>query len=237
MSHIIIRKLFGYRIKLTPLDSCELISVGSLMNNALEVVENNNVAVWGSGFIQEGRDNDLRNISKFKFHAVRGPITKDRLSLTNVILGDPALLTNLIIKPSKKKVSKIGVIPHYADAHLELIKMIEQDNRFIIIDPLHSPKKVIQQISSCSLVLSSSLHGLILSDTYSIPNMWLHLSDNLMGNEYKFKDYFSSINRTLESANLDKIFDQIYLDKIKKNYIPIKNLASIQQDLINSFPY
>ena len=40
-------------------------------------------------------------------------------------------------------------------------------------------------------IVSSSLHGLICSDAYNIPNLWLD-EYKLIEGDFKFKDYFVS---------------------------------------------
>ena len=44
-------------------------------------------------------------------------------------------------------------------------------------------------------IVSSSLHGLIVSDAYKIPNVWIQFYNNIRGDNTKFYDYFKSVNR------------------------------------------
>jgi pyruvyltransferase len=46
----------------------------------------------------------------------------------------------------------------------------------------------------CKIVLSSSLHGLVLADSFQIPNKRIVLSNNIIGGDFKFKDYYSGID-------------------------------------------
>ena len=55
--------------------------------------------------------------------------------------------------------------------------------------PTNPWENVIDSIVSCKAVVSSSLHGLICSDAYSIPNLWLD-EFKLQKGDFKFKDYF-----------------------------------------------
>ena len=147
------------------------------------------------------------------------------------------LLTSLVFKQNKNKTNKIGIVAHHVDADLEIVRKLQNDDRFIIINPLDHPNKVIAEITSCKLILASSLHGLIVSDSFKVPNMWIQLSDRLMGIDYKFKDYYSTLGKEVQNADLNKIFDNDYLNDLKDNYRPIKNLKEIQDNLIKAFPF
>jgi pyruvyltransferase len=59
----------------------------------------------------------------------------------------------------------------------------------------------INELASCDYILSSSLHGLILSDAYGIPNKWISISNNLSGREFKFKDYYSTTAHPQETCD------------------------------------
>ena len=73
-------------------------------------------------------------------------------------------------------------------------------NELLIIDLAHYKKwtDVIDQICSCERILSSSLHGLIVSDAYQIPSCWIELTGKISGGYFKYYDYASSVNRVFQ---------------------------------------
>lgn len=56
-------------------------------------------------------------------------------------------------------------------------------------------KNTIKTINECEFIISSSLHGIIIADSYNIPNIWCKFSDKVYGKDFKFFDYFESVNR------------------------------------------
>ena len=73
------------------------------------------------------------------------------------------------------------------------------------------------------IILSSSLHGLILSDAYGIPNLWISVSNNIIGGDFKFLDYFSGVerhtNKPIKVEHNTRIEDLI--EQTIKQYKPI----------------
>ena len=69
---------------------------------------------------------------------------------------------------------------------------------------------MIDTICACDVILSSSLHGLIISDAYAIPNVWIKLSDKVEGNGFKFKDYFLSVQRNTVEPIVVKNLSDVY---------------------------
>ncbi|MBQ3348010.1 polysaccharide pyruvyl transferase family protein [Candidatus Saccharibacteria bacterium] len=157
-------------------------------------------------------------------------------NLPDLPLGDPGLLASIIYPKSAKKNHKIGLVHHYIDADNAIVSNLRKNDNFLIINPLDPPKEVATQISSCDFILSSSLHGLIVADSYNIPNAHIKLSDKVYGGEYKFNDYDSGVNKTHLEADTNKIHDLNYINTLKSQYQPIKNLQDIQKTIIAAFP-
>ena len=146
-----------------------LLCVGSILNSPLP-----NAHVFGSGLM-----NRSPFVGERTFHAVRGPLTRQILinhGYKDVpeIYGDPALFLPKFYSPMKKPelASLVGIVPHHTQKDA-FHQMNEIENGFHIIDPTQDWKTVVDEMTSCKAILSSSLHGLVVSDAYSIPNAFI----------------------------------------------------------------
>lgn len=157
---------------------------------------NHNSIIWGSGLISE--KSTVKQPKKV--YAVRGPKTRELFLKNNIdcpeVYGDPALLLPLFYTPSNLKKYKIGVIPHYIDKEIASKLEIFNNNTIKIIDiQQENIFNFVEEVSQCEIILSSSLHGLIIADAYNVPNIWIKFSGNILGGNFKFYDYFESVGR------------------------------------------
>lgn len=191
------------------------LCIGTLLDT--KNYSNSNTIVWGNGV--SGQEEDF--IHPKQICSVRGKETRQYLLKHGVecpaVYGDVALLLpRYYISTCKEKKYKLGIIPHIIDLDFDVINKIRESQiDILIIDLAHYEKwtDVIDQICSCEIIASSSLHGLIVSDAYNIPNCWITLSGKISGGLFKFYDYFSSVNRKdSEPIKIEKISDllQVY---------------------------
>ena len=198
----------------------KIIGCGSIMRLC-----NKNTIVYGSG-IRDRKQKINRGIIKI----VRGPLTRKRLLEIKCycppVYGDPGLILPLYYQPNIKKKYKIGIIPHHIhyDNVVEKYKNLENTLIINLINP--NIEETIDSILSCEKTISSSLHGLIVSDAYGVPNKWVQFDNKINGDNTKYYDYFESVNR------LDKEFINC-LDnlKIPDNVYDIIENVNISYDI------
>lgn len=221
------KEVFNYA-NMLPLGITNYSCIGSI----LEWLPNREKVIWGTGAMYGVEA--LRHVP-LRVCAVRGPLTRQYLLEQGIkcpeIYGDPALLLPLIYKSAhaQKKKYKIGFIPHICDLKDPLVEGLvqqadESETVVIKMGCYADWHDVIDEINSCEFIISSSLHGLILSDAYGIPNVWVEFSDKVAGKGFKFRDYFASVGKESEVAPI-RITAQTKLKELlshKDEWRPIK---------------
>lgn len=194
--------------------------------------------IWGGG-VMNSKYKDFRK--PYRVTATRGPLTQEYLKSNGVsspsIFGDPALLTPFVYKPDVKKKYSVGIIPHFSELNNALINdFVSSSNDTVLIDLMHYKKwtDVIDLICQCEMVASSSLHGLILSDAYGIPNVWMCINETTGGGEFKFKDYFGGVQRIFERYEVKEKIDLTTIKNYCKNY---KGITFDGKALLEACPF
>lgn len=202
------------------------------IGSTIEMLSDSNTIIWGAGCISS--EGEVARPQKVL--AVRGPLTRKKLLEAGIecppIYGDPALLLPFFYIPRKIKKYKIGLIPHYSDINTPFIhklKSIIPNHLLIDMANYTSYQDIIEKICSCEVILSSSLHGLIIAEAYNIPNIWIKCSNNIIGGDFKFHDFFYSINRDRVSPytidNINNINDiNNIINEWKQGEINLTNL-------------
>jgi hypothetical protein len=133
-----------------------------------------------------------KDLSQANVLALRGPLTLKSVSLSpdqdKPVLGDPGLLSDRLLDSRPKIKYKLGYVPHYSD------KSPVPKNAYVI-DVTKPVLEVIEEIGSCEAIVSSSLHGLIVADSFGLPRMWSTF-DKVQGKGFKFHDYSKSLCMT-----------------------------------------
>lgn len=161
-----------------------LLAAGSVLN-----ISNSKSIIWGSGFMNR----DDRFYGGYA-SAVRGLLSERKMvemgGMRCGVYGDPGLLLPLIYHPDIEKTYKVGIIPHWRETDWFLANFPE---RHIIDLRTDNVEAVVDDILSCENILSTSLHGLIVSHSYGIPALWIKRG-YINTDGFKFEDYFSSVD-------------------------------------------
>jgi hypothetical protein len=100
-----------------------------------------------------------------------------------------------------------------------------------VIDVRREPEAVFRDVAACESILSSSLHGLITADSFRIPSAWAGLSDKVIGDGFKFRDYFSSLGIRHEPCRLGGSESVTALRSLTR---PVPNSAGERREQIDA---
>ncbi len=222
------------------------------------------VQIWGTGFINYSEPEGCFFKRDMRFCAVRGELTRHRVERMtgkrlDIPTGDPGILTSDVLERQPEKRCDIGIIPHLCDLRDPMVEeLIEEYGRRIsggggyckaetkeraenvpvrFINVKDEPLKVIHEIAECRYILSSSLHGLIVADSLGIPNMHIVFGDRLLGDGYKFDDYYSAYG--IEHYFCDVRKDRLpELSEIEDRYQIQPGMAAKKKKLLREvFPF
>jgi pyruvyltransferase len=170
-----------------PADGPNLIAMGSILHWA-----DRHSVIWGTGLI----DADIQLAVKPKsVLALRGYLTWERLRQQGVsgpeIFGDPGVFLPRLY-PKQAARWPLGIVPHYVDQTAPFVLQAAAAGAKII-DVTAPLDQYADTLSRCERILSSSLHGLIFAHAYGILGAWIKLSSRVLGDGFKFFDYYSSV--------------------------------------------
>jgi pyruvyltransferase len=189
-----------------------LLAIGSILHWS-----DSSSVIWGTGLISAERNVKAKPRAVL---ATRGHLTRRRLLEMGIdspaTVGDPGVFLPEVFAPATPA-NVFGVVPHYLDRDEPFVVRSRQAGG-VIVDPLAPLPEYVRLLTSCRKIISSSLHGLIFGHAYGIPSVWISLSDRVIGNGFKFYDYYSSVGLSAESVNacghddpLSKVLDSCHL--------------------------
>lgn len=151
--------------------------------------------VWGTG-INGKMPAASHRFTDLDVRAVRGPKTRAFLMDMGIavpeVYGDPALLLprffdKAFLMPSQRK--PFAVVPHFNES---LDKYVGYEEH--LVSPRVEPGEFVRGLLGAELIVSSSLHGLILAEAYGIPAVYLDWGNG--EDRFKYDDYYAGTGRT-----------------------------------------
>ncbi len=250
----IMRQLFGIDIEASSATLAKIVGIGSHLGelqraNSIDrrarqfLMSWNKTYVWSTGFLNSETNKEASFYKlNIEFCALRGDLSKQRVErLTgkklNICLADGGLLTERLFKNKIPTRYSIGIIPHYKEKDESIFGIMkEQYRNATIIDLTVDPMEVYKKIASCEYILSTSLHGLIMADSFGIPNLHIHVTNKMKGDGFKYADYYSAFGITdipkhVKIEDLPSINDIIDCYRINPATVEKK-----KDELIKAFP-
>ena len=211
LTPLILRQYAHLDATYAPPDRAEVVCIGSVLGNL--ILPSYLGTIIGSGKLHEGQVVPPRA----RILALRGPLTAQGVP-GNYALGDPGLLVDGLVKLETKQ-HNLGLVPHWSDTRPFTDTPLAENPEFtkynpVVIDPFGDPLDVVRMIGSCNKIVSSSLHGLIVADSFSIPRRfeptgkWAN-----EGGDFKLRDYNASIGMTdfkvstTQQTNWNRVID------------------------------
>ena len=172
-----------------------ILGAGSIINHG-----GSDTVVWGTGALPSYIDYSVPLVFD-RILSVRGPLTAHLLSMAGVpeptVYGDPGLMLSRVFEVHSPKKYRVGLVPHSSDADSAVFQGLRDSIQgSTVIEVRHRDvERFIREISSCDYIISSSLHGIIISDSYGIPNVGIRVGSNVISDYFKFEDYLLSVGR------------------------------------------
>ena len=256
LNETLLRDYFGLNIVREEFTTADIVAVGSVLDKLVtnseigpndkkrqnHTMKDKPMHVWGAGFMFKYPGDVQKCVRPLVVHALRGERSREQLSKImgeniSCTLADPGILAPRLV-PADDKKWDVGLVPHYRDkANPVFEKMMKHYSNVTLVDVQQAPETVLKHISQCRTILSTSLHGIIVADSYGIPSCWCECSDQVFGKGFKFHDYYSSFDTDREVYDLlaGKLPDP---DKVcRTSFGSFREVKKKQNELLKCFPY
>jgi pyruvyltransferase len=165
-----------------------LLTVGSILHFARD-----GDVVWGSG--RNGRMPDrMHRFRHLDVRMTRGPLTRDFLMQRGIdvpatVYGDPGLLLPYLFPHvaamTREARHDVTFVPHMHDC-------VPLEHAHLTIDPRRPFWEVVERIARSRLVVSSSLHGIIIAEALGLPARCVRSREQ---GDFKYRDYYLGTGR------------------------------------------
>jgi succinoglycan biosynthesis protein ExoV len=208
-----------------------LVGIGTVLSDKLPDAKHYHVIGSGTGY---GELSKLNN-ENTTFHFVRGPLTAEKLNLSNEqYITDPGILIADLrpVEVSKKK--GIAFMPHVGIDSIEY-KVLVESMGWTYISPSSSEHEVLSAIASASLLVTSAMHGAIIADSYRVPWIPIITSSEIL--PFKWRDWCLTMQLKFEAHEIPPLWHvegstgAKIKNKIKSIYIQ-KRLKKIAKSVI-----
>lgn len=238
ISSELLSKIIGRRTHKSTYVEAFLLKTYFFIGSILRYAKTNSV-VLGSGFNMESDISALKALPQIIF--VRGHLSaallidKFGLDTKNInVISDPGLLVSDYYSRASVVKNRVLLILNHVDRLNDHQKRLCDINSIDVFNMGSSISfsDFFLKLTSYNLVISSALHGVIFSDSYSINCIPVRLQNTLVS-EFKFYDYFSSTSRIgSKMYAIDDIIGISNKSQLENLALPlISNLEQLKNEL------
>lgn len=138
---------------------------------------------------------------RWRFYAVRGPLTARQLSLPDEIaVTDAAYLLRRVPLPEPVDGPRIGFMPHWRSLRRVPWRTICEWSGLRFINPMSSVERVLAEVRGCDCIVAEAMHGAITADTLRIPWFPVRLGSHFL--DFKWRDWLSSMEIACDALPL-----------------------------------
>jgi len=241
LTPVMVEGLTGRQASWSPSSRTTFLGAGSILeclwNTDIQHAGEQTRVVTGSGFMFEDSRGWPPSTSVL---SVRGYLTRKRFgkAASALPVGDPGLMLSMVFPqtdPEKESSGGILLIPHLVDAHDPAIAQLQARwPNSEVANTWDDPVRLADRISSATVVISTALHPLVVADSYGTPNVWLKVSNRVLGGDFKFRDYasvfdFEPVPETPDSVekNPDALIDRVIESYSRPNLTEIQKSVSL----------
>lgn len=202
-----------------------LLSVGSILAQSL-----NDATVWGSGLLKPNTPRTFNpRLCQLDIRAVRGPQTRRVLMAKGYavpeVYGDPGILMPLIYTPKVNHPKDVLFVPHHKSHYCP-----RECEDLRTISPVGCTyAEFIDALANSSLVVTGSLHAVILAEAYGCPAVLVADRDNF--SDFKYRDWYESTGRSCFPVVGD------VRSALETEPCAVPDLTLLQSGLLKAFPY
>jgi hypothetical protein len=196
LTPLLLKHFCGIETELAHPSVADLVVAGSVLDVLPQKGWTGIVA--GAGKLKASTKTDLTQAHVL---GVRGKLTLADIKLSSFTtpstptLGDPALLISEMTR-RQKPTWPLGVVPHWSDTRLFDQEMATAEKwnyaKPVYINVADDPLSVVRDISACEKIVTSSLHGAIIADSYGIPRRierFPMIDSPHEGGDFKWRDH------------------------------------------------
>ncbi len=200
LAPLLLERFANVKVERETISRSDVVSIGSVLEHVPPEWDG---YILGSGRLIEDSRIHLHTKTA-KILALRGPLSARGVP-GNFALGDPGILASELVGQQEKQWD-LGILPHWQDKELapRFQQLVKAPHTVKVIDPGDDPLKVLREIGACRRIVTSSLHGMIVADSFGNIPRRVEICEkmNRDGGLFKFRDYSESIKTPFEIGKM-----------------------------------